>query len=534
MGQVSSLLWGPSWTPSRQIRIENGLIEGKRFEVENNLTVDAFLGIPFAKPPVGPLRFKKPEPAENWEGVRDCTKFGARCPHEDISIERLTVFHPKSEDCLFLNVFTPVTSNPNDEQEKLPVAVFIHGGAFAVHSSAHYGDYGICKILCSKNIIVVTIQYRLGFFGFLSTGDEHCPGNFGLWDQTLALKWVQNNIHSFHGDPNNVTLFGQSAGGASVDFLSLSPHSKTLFHKMMPMSGTSLCSFANNDPEHIRELSLKYALRHGYIPPADKNQSVQNAALVEFFRQLPASSCELNILGPNNDGRVDLTPVFDNDFFPKPLAELRKELVPVPTMTGVTKTEGLLFTGLILFRIWQRQSLTTAIKPPRGSFKEEIRRQIIFEFQKRWIHDHTREKEVFDLYLSEAKRDRRSYMEACLALISELIISNGVYELADFLTHKGGEVYLYSFDYYNPYGFGLAGFMFPFKSSTHCSEIPYLFGRGLISNFSPNQNDLQMIEMFSTYFTNFVKYGNPNGKVPKVEEKWKPLHRSNTKSILLN
>jgi carboxylesterase 2 len=186
-----------------------------------------------------------------------------------VSIEKLTVFHPKNEDCLFLNVFTPVI----ESTEKLPVAVFVHGGAFAVHSSAHYGDYGICKILCSKSIIVVTIQYRLGFFGFLTTGDETCPGNFGLWDQTLALKWVRDNIHHFNGDSNNVTLFGQSAGGASTDFLSLSPHSRDLFHKMIPMSGTSFCSFANNDAEHIKETSLKFALRHGFVPPIDSGNS---------------------------------------------------------------------------------------------------------------------------------------------------------------------------------------------------------------------------------------------------------------------
>ena len=112
----------------------------------------------------------------------------------------------------------------------------------------------------------------------------------------------------------------------------------------MPMSGTSLCSFANNDPEHIRELSLNWALKQGFLPPASNDQHVQNAALVEFFRRLPASVLELNMLGINNDGRVDLTPVFDGDFFPKPLSELRKELTPKKTMTGITAFEGLLFS----------------------------------------------------------------------------------------------------------------------------------------------------------------------------------------------
>jgi carboxylesterase 2 len=382
--QISSLLWGPAWKPSRQIRIENGLIQGKTFEINDQLSVDAFLGesrlsnfiqlilgIPFARPPIGPLRFKKPEPAENWEGIRDCTKFGPRCPHEDVSIEKLTVFYPKSEDCLVLNVFTPITES-NADQDLLPVAVFIHGGAFAVHSSAHYGDFGICKNLCSKGIIVVTVQYRLGFFGFLSTGDANCPGNFGLWDQTMALRWVQRNIKSFHGDPDNVTLFGQSAGGASTDYLSLSPHSRgwlmlnvsnlqilDLFKRMVPMSGTSHCSFAINDSEHIRELSLKFALRHGFILSSTQDKNAQNAALVEFFRTLPASVFELNMLGINNDGKVDLSPVWDGDFFPEPIEILQKTAPLKKTMTGITQHEALLFCMLIFGRMWMK-SLTSS------------------------------------------------------------------------------------------------------------------------------------------------------------------------------
>ncbi|KAI6233818.1 Carboxylic ester hydrolase [Aphelenchoides fujianensis] len=435
--------------------------------------------------PIGELRFKKPEPAESWSGVRDCTRFGPRCPHLDVSIEKLTVFHPKSENCLSLNVFSP----HNDTGELLPVAVFVHGGGYAVHSAAHYGDHGVCKILCTKGVVVVTIQYRLGFFGFLTTGDEHAPGNYGLWDQTAALRWVQENIVHFGGDRNNVTLFGQSAGGASTDLLNLSPHSNGLFHRMMPMSGSGLCAFATNYAENIRELSLHYACRHGYTPPMSKDRSEQNRALVDFFRKLPASSLELSMMGRqgvNEGGSIDLTPVYDGDFFPKPFDQLRREAPPKPMMTGITEFEGLLFT---------------ALKPPRGSFREEVRRQIMIEFGKRRVHEHTRELHALDLYLEGIKReDRKAYLAACLCLISEMCIANGVWECAVQHAQKGAPVYLYQFDYCNPCGFGLAGILFPFKGATHCSDLPS----------SPS------------LFVNFVKFGDPNGPSGSTQT-WEPL-----------
>uniref|UniRef100_A0A1I7SK64 Carboxylic ester hydrolase n=1 Tax=Bursaphelenchus xylophilus TaxID=6326 RepID=A0A1I7SK64_BURXY len=227
----------------------------------------------------------------------------------------------------------------------------------------------------------------------------------GLWDMTLALKWVNQNIREFGGDPNNVTVFGQSAGGASTDYLSLSPHSNKLFHKFAPMSGTSLCSFAMNDSAHIRDVSWNFALQQGFIPPKDASKFEQSRALVEFMRNLPPADIEIGMLGRfgvNEGGRLDLTPVFDGDFFPKPFAELRKLAPPKPLMTGITEVEGLLFT---------------AIKPPRGSFKEEIRRQIVFDFQKRKIHDAAREKAIFDMYLNEVQRNnRRQYVTACMTV----------------------------------------------------------------------------------------------------------------------
>ncbi|KAH7660550.1 Protein F15A8.6, partial [Aphelenchoides avenae] len=303
----------------------------------------------------------KPEPPEAWDGVKDCTRFGPRCPHEDISVERFTVFHPKGEDCLTLNVFAPTWASSEDQPDGFAVMVFIHGGGFAVHSAAHYGDHGICRNLCTRDVVVVTLQYRLGFFGFLSTADENAPGNFGLWDQTLALKWVHENISKFGGDPKNVTVFGQSAGGASTDLLSLSPHSRDLFQKMVPMAGTALCTFALNDADHVRNTCMDFAIQSGFVPDNNASRSEQNAAMVEFFRRLPTQSIELSLLGKrgfnvNRHGTLDLTPVVDGDFFPKPLEELRLETPPKIVMTGVTEHESLLFA---------------AIRPPSGSLREE-------------------------------------------------------------------------------------------------------------------------------------------------------------------
>jgi carboxylesterase type B len=133
-----------------------------------------------------------------------------------------------------------------------------------VHSSSHYGDYGICKALCSKDVIVVSINYRLGYFGFLSTDDEQCPGNNGLFDQGLALKWVKENINVFRGNPNNITVFGQSAGGASADYLSLSPLTRDLFQKVIPMAGSAIHSFAIISREKNREKCLEFARSLGF------------------------------------------------------------------------------------------------------------------------------------------------------------------------------------------------------------------------------------------------------------------------------
>ncbi|KAK5974978.1 COesterase domain-containing protein, partial [Trichostrongylus colubriformis] len=172
----------------------------------------------------------KPCSPSPWEGVRKCVRFGPRAPQADFFWERLALGR-KSEDCLYLNVFSPVWKPENDEDGHA-VMVYVHGGGFLIDSAVRYGDQGIAKYLCRHGVVVVTIQYRLALLGFLSTGDEVCAGNLGLWDMTLALHWVQDNIRFFDGDPERVTVFGQSAGGASVDMLALSPHSRGNYNSL--------------------------------------------------------------------------------------------------------------------------------------------------------------------------------------------------------------------------------------------------------------------------------------------------------------
>ncbi|XP_042571859.1 carboxylesterase 1D-like [Cyprinus carpio] len=209
-----------------------GALKGEYVKAKGKDTVvHSYLGVPFAKPPVGPLRFSPPQPAEKWDGVRDASKQPFMCLQQKQLIVDLAAnlsmnveIPESSEDCLYLNIYTPSKPGAND---KLPVMIWIHGGGFSSCSASLFDGHVLAAY---QDVVVVLIQYRLGLLGFFSTGDEHAPGNYGLLDQVAALRWVQENIHSFGGDPGSVTIFGESAGGISVSLHVLSPLSANLFH----------------------------------------------------------------------------------------------------------------------------------------------------------------------------------------------------------------------------------------------------------------------------------------------------------------
>ncbi|KAL6435674.1 hypothetical protein ACFW04_005532 [Cataglyphis niger] len=213
------------WTNAEQnyiqLEIPQGFLKGLKTDtVLQNKPYYSFKGIPYAKPNVGLNKFQMPEPAQGWEGTYDATYHRSACPFFCMIKQDLI----GEEDCLYLNVYTPVL----DKDARKAVMVWFHGGAFnnGLGDDLFFGP----DFLIEQDVILVTLNYRLGAIGFLNTGDKNAPGNAGLKDQVMALKWVKDNIHYFGGCPNRVTIFGEDAGASSVQF-----------HMMSPMSDGEIC-----------------------------------------------------------------------------------------------------------------------------------------------------------------------------------------------------------------------------------------------------------------------------------------------------
>ncbi|KAM5262699.1 LOW QUALITY PROTEIN: liver carboxylesterase 1-like [Ctenodactylus gundi] len=223
-----------------------------------------FLGVPFAKPPLGSLRFTPPQPPEPWHYVKNTTSYPPMCSQDAQGSQSLSdlftnrkerISFNYSEDCLYLNIYTPADLK---KKSSLPVMVWVHGGGLVVGGASTYDGLALSA---HENVVVVTIQYRLGIWGFFSTGDEHSRGNWGHLDQVAALQWVQDNIANFGGNPGSVTIFGESAGGESVSVLVLSPLAKNLFHRAISESGVVFT--AGLFTKNVKPVAKKIAVSAG-------------------------------------------------------------------------------------------------------------------------------------------------------------------------------------------------------------------------------------------------------------------------------
>ncbi|CAL1528513.1 unnamed protein product [Lymnaea stagnalis] len=296
------------------VKAPSGTFQGTTLISKSGRAYSAFLGIPYAKPPVEDLRFRPPVPATALDGVYDATEFKPIC----IQVNIVPVGHdfgPGEEDCLYLNIYAPESAVSNKEEQK-KVFVFIYGGG---NCNGFTNIYIPGQLVTEQDIIVVTISYRLGYLGFLSTLTPSCEGNFGLKDQLLAISWVKENILAFGGDPNDITVGGESAGAIDISFLSLVPDSKNLFTKAFPMSGLSSVKHPavvrNPLPTFVQTAQKAGCLGEGQ-DELDSDDDLDE--IVDCLRKVPAST-----FGMDFGFKIpDLGPVEYGSLFPKPIEEL--------------------------------------------------------------------------------------------------------------------------------------------------------------------------------------------------------------------
>ena len=340
----------------------SGKVEG-----EERDGIHVFRGVPFAAPPVGAKRWRAPEREVSWSGVRPAKAFGNVSPQNPLALDLLPAFkiaEPQSEDCLYLNVWTPGVDGA-----RRPVMVWIHGGAFTIGSGSQ-SLYESTRLAKRGDVVVVTINYRLGALGFLrlqelTNGRIPSTGNEGMLDQVAALEWVRENIAAFGGDPDNVTIFGESAGGMSVGTLLGMPKARGLFHKAIPQSGA--CSTANSRERHIFA-----AQRFAELVGARRRRRA--AARKTAAELLAAAARTAPIPGQEADerlGGMPFQPVVDGEIVPRLSIEsvARGSAAGVALLVGSTRDEWKLFAAA------DPAVISAAGAAARGARREAARRR---------------------------------------------------------------------------------------------------------------------------------------------------------------
>ncbi|XP_054475695.1 fatty acyl-CoA hydrolase precursor, medium chain-like [Anoplopoma fimbria] len=474
-----------------EVHTKLGSLRGLNVSVKGKETgVHAYLGVPFAKPPVGPaLRLAAPQPVQGWEGMRDATKQPPMCVQDkQQTIDLLDQFGmlidlPEvSEDCLYLNIYTPANKTLS---AKFPVMVWIHGGGFTTGQASVYDGSALAAY---QDVVVVLIQYRLGLLGFLSTGDEHMSGNFGLLDQVQALRWIQQHIHYFGGDPDLVTIFGESAGGVSVSLLLLSPLSDGLFHRAIAESGTAAISLiVGND--HVTPKQVANLTGCSYESTEKFADCIKNLDLDPI---MVIAQDQTLIISSNVDGH----------FRTKPVAELfhRHELLTVPFMTGVNNDEGgWLMSSLFCPPNWMegldREQVTNLLYVFFPDPKDEILRDL-----------------MADEYIGSGE-DRVKNRDGFTQMIGEMMFTIPAISTANAHRDAGAPVYLY--EYQHPPKF-LQARRPSFVGSDHGDEIFTVLGFCFTTThvkliYACSEEEEQLSRTMMSYWGNFARTGSPNG-----------------------
>ncbi|QIA07656.1 carboxylesterase/lipase family protein [Draconibacterium halophilum] len=466
------------------VTIADGTVSGS-FDESTGITT--FKGIPFAAPPVGDLRWKAPQPVEPWEGVKQCTEFSASpmqatpAPFMMWTQEYIAPKEPLSEDCLYLNVWTPA----KDATETRPVFVYIYGGGFSSGGSAVPIYDG--EEMAKKGIVFISINYRVGTLGFLAHPEltaespNNASGNYGLLDQVTALEWVNKNIAAFGGDPENVTIAGQSAGAFSVNYLVASPLTKGLIHRAIAESGGAV-------------LSTNALARGGSLKSAEE-------AGIKFAESLGASSIEeLRVKSAEEilSSRGGGAPIVDGYFLPKPVSEIfaSGEQNDIPVIIGWNEDEG--------------------FGPPSVS-GEQFKASLKDRFG-----------DMADEFLAKFPMNTEEEAQTIqndLGALQTFGVQS--YKWMQLQNEKAtSKVFMYRFERDVPYADGMSDF-----GAFHTGEVSYAYNNLKMSPRPWTEADYKLADLMSDYWVNFATSGDPNADgLPE----WEAASPDNLKAMRFN
>jgi para-nitrobenzyl esterase len=470
-------LSGFAFAANETIKVDGGLISGAAVD-----GVRSFKGIPFAAPPVGELRWKAPQPVVSWDGVRKCEAFGPECPQAPYTAGSLFYSPPQkqSEDCLYLNVWTAAKAS-----DKRPVMVWIHGGALTRGSGATRTYDGTA--FARKGVVLVTVNYRLGPLGYLAHPEltaespQRASGNYGVLDQIAALKWVQKNIASFGGDPKNVTIFGESAGSWSVNVLVGSPLARGLFHRAIGQSGGTFGPMT-----YLKE-------DKGRLTAAEKvGAAFAKAAGADSIKALRAIPAEKIIDVFTNDAegkKFRTSPNVDGWVLPDEIRNIfaQGKQNDVPVIVGSNANE--------------MTSLTVPATVPKTLEDYHKRVETLYG-------EATRD---FDaLYPVKSAEDVAA---AYLGSLRDVTFTLPMRTWARMTATGRSKAYLYLFSHAPPNPNS------KYLGAYHAGEIAYVFTNLNPQNALLQEADHKLAETMSSYWLNFARTGDPNGKgLPK----WAP------------
>ncbi|XP_055885926.1 carboxylesterase 4A-like [Biomphalaria glabrata] len=476
-----------------------GTVRGFVDVIKGRQKVEKYLGVPYAKPPVENLRFEAPEPPDTWAGVRTAYELSPACPQPRLGVDYIQLhvpdFNHTSEDCLYLNIYVPRASRHSqrhaDVQHHRPqyaVLVFIHGGSYqngmgAMMDGSH---------LATREIIVITFNYRLGPLGFLETNDKSFPGNYGLLDQLEALRWIQKNIHNFGGDPDRVTIDGHSAGGCSVGLLMLMPMAKGLFSRVIQQSGSPFADWAVTRQPITPNFYFKI------FTTAVGCYGNGTAEVKTCLKELPSDVIERVIL-EQPEHPVSLVPPFrpvvDGAVLPDTPEKLAAtgEINGDEILTGTTTDEGLMAAVPLLNNYGVGRHGLQRLQAVISGFSVDLPAV-------RSLLDNVMEQYYQWPYEFEDEEIKKGFAE----IVGDYFISAPTQQTADLLSSRNVTVYFYNFDYLSQQDRS--------DGVYHGVELFYLSGYPLTGhdNFRYNDVDKTMAIKLMQLWVNYVQHGLPS------------------------